>query len=153
MGKKKSWAFTGVFAQYFSVHYTLLYKILKCTELGCCNETLHYTEQMNKYMYIYIYIYTCMWHMTCDVWHMTHDRWGEVSFPITFQLPSSYGLGVKGFCVYSSPCLFLSILITLSPVLTAYEVLVNFFWILSFIFLPPVAFFLLPPLSPVLPMP
>ena len=37
------------------------------------------------------------WDIKRDMWHMTHDRWGEVNFPLTFHLPSSYGLGVKVF--------------------------------------------------------
>ena len=52
-----------------------------------------------------------MWHVTCDTWHVTHDMWhikcdtwhltpgtwhrGEVNLLSEFQLPSSYGLGMK----------------------------------------------------------
>ena len=37
-----------------------------------------------------------MWHITCDTWHMTHDRWEEVNLLSKVQLPSSYGLAVRG---------------------------------------------------------
>ena len=39
------------------------------------------------------------WHMTRDTWHMNHDTWHKVGVNIlsTFQLPSSYGLGVMMF--------------------------------------------------------
>ena len=36
-----------------------------------------------------------MWNMTHDTWHITCDRVGEVNLLSKFQLPSSYGLGVK----------------------------------------------------------
>ena len=50
-----------------------------------------------------------MWHMTCDMWHMSHDMWHvtgdmwhvtcdtwrELNILSKFQVPSSYGLGVK----------------------------------------------------------
>ena len=50
-----------------------------------------------------------MWHMTCDMWHVTRgmkyvsrdiwyltsDMWGEVKHLKKFQLPSSYGFGIK----------------------------------------------------------
>ena len=41
-----------------------------------------------------------MWHVTRDKWHVTHDRCGEVKLLSKFQLPSSYGLGVKVFWRY-----------------------------------------------------
>ena len=36
-----------------------------------------------------------MWHVTHDMWHLTRDRNGEVNLLSKFQLPSSYGLGMK----------------------------------------------------------
>ena len=36
------------------------------------------------------------WNVTCDKWHMTHDRWEEVNLLSKFQLPTSYGLRVRG---------------------------------------------------------
>ena len=41
-----------------------------------------------------------MWHVTCDMWHGTPDRWWEVNILSKFQVPSSYGLGVKIFWRY-----------------------------------------------------
>ena len=44
------------------------------------------------------------WHLTPDTWHLTPDIWhvsgypqGVVNIVSKFQLPSSYGLGVKEF--------------------------------------------------------
>ena len=37
---------------------------------------------------------------TGEMWHMTHSRWGKVNLVSQFQLPSSYGLGVKVFWRY-----------------------------------------------------
>ena len=37
-----------------------------------------------------------MSHITHDTRHMTSDRWEEVNILLKFQLPSSYGLGVRG---------------------------------------------------------
>ena len=34
------------------------------------------------------------------MWHVTHDKWGEVNLLSKFELPSSYGLGVKVFWRY-----------------------------------------------------
>ena len=36
-----------------------------------------------------------MWHEKRDMWHGTHNRWGEVNLLLKFQLPSSFGLGMK----------------------------------------------------------
>ena len=40
------------------------------------------------------------WYVTRDTWHITHDRWREVNPLSKFNLPSSYGLGVKVFWRY-----------------------------------------------------
>ena len=40
------------------------------------------------------------WHVTRAKLHVTHDRWEEVKLISIFQLPSSYGLGVKVFWIY-----------------------------------------------------
>ena len=37
-----------------------------------------------------------MWPLTNDTWNMTGDRWEEVNLLSKFQLPSSYGSGVRG---------------------------------------------------------
>ena len=42
----------------------------------------------------------CHLDMQTDMWHMTLDMWGEVNLFSKFQLPSSYGLGVKMFWRY-----------------------------------------------------
>ena len=43
-----------------------------------------------------------MWHLTLDTWHVTRDKWhllryaqGVMNIVSKFQVPSSYGLGVK----------------------------------------------------------
>ena len=39
---------------------------------------------------------TCdMWHVTCDMWHVTCETWREMNILSKFQVPRSYGLGVR----------------------------------------------------------
>ena len=44
---------------------------------------------------------TCdIWHMAYGIWHVIYDRWREVNLLSKFQLPSSYGFGMKVFWRY-----------------------------------------------------
>ena len=35
------------------------------------------------------------WHVTCDTWHVICDTWKDVNILSKFQVPSSYGFGLK----------------------------------------------------------
>ena len=49
----------------------------------------------------HVWYLTCdRWQVTNDMWHVTCDMWREVNILSKFQVPSSYGLGVKVFWRY-----------------------------------------------------
>ena len=55
--------------------------------------------EASRNIYILYIVTLDTWHVTCDMWHLTSDTWhvthGEVNILSTFQLPSSYGLGLR----------------------------------------------------------